>query len=95
MQRIHFIQNFNMASHTKKKTTFNVSQKHFRSHNNHIIVHNQPPTHVFRNVKTKKNSTFTSQTDKYFNLQAHDLVLLPNTGFFVPTSFRTTHFRTT
>ena len=36
------------------------------------------PTHFFRNVK--KNSRFTSQRSKYFNLQAHDLVSLTTIG---------------
>ena len=34
--------------------------------------------HLFR--KLKKNSRFTSQESKYFNLQAHDPVLLTTVG---------------
>ena len=33
--------------------------------------------------KVKNNSRFTSQRSKYFNLQAHDLVLLTTIGILV------------
>ena len=51
----------------------------FRPFQCSVSSHIARSTHLFWKVKKKKKQfKFTSQRSKYFNLQAHDLVLLNN-----------------